>query len=75
MLAATGVLRGLQDTRTPLVVAVAGNLVNVALNYGLVYGLGLGIAGSAVGTDVVGGSSSSAEPARKVTSPTLSRRW
>lgn len=26
MLAGTGVLRGLQDTRTPLVVAVAGNL-------------------------------------------------
>ena len=52
MLAATGVLRGLQDTRTPLVVAVAGNLVNVALNYLLVYGLDLGIAGSALGTDV-----------------------
>src|SRR4051794_18991219 len=51
MLAATGVLRGLQDTRTPLVVAVAGNLVNVALNYFLVYGLDLGIAGSAIGTD------------------------
>jgi putative MATE family efflux protein len=52
MLAATGVLRGLQDTRTPLVVAVAGNLANVALNVGLVYGLGLGIAGSAAGTDL-----------------------
>ena len=52
MLAATGVLRGLQDTRTPLVVALAGNLVNVALNYLLVYGLDLGIAGSALGTDV-----------------------
>jgi MATE family, multidrug efflux pump len=52
MLAATGVLRGLQDTRTPLVVAVAGNLANVALNVVLVYGLGLGIAGSAVGTDL-----------------------
>ena len=32
MLAATGVLRGLQDTRTPLVVAVAGNLANIGLN-------------------------------------------
>jgi MATE family, multidrug efflux pump len=52
MLAATGVLRGLQDTRTPLVVAVVGNVVNVALNYLLVYGLDLGIAGSALGTDV-----------------------
>ena len=52
MLAATGVLRGLQDTRTPLVVAVSGNLANVALNYLLVYGLDLGIAGSALGTDL-----------------------
>jgi putative MATE family efflux protein len=54
MLAATGVLRGLQDTRTPLVVAVVGNVVNVALNLLLVYGLGplprLGIAGSALGS-------------------------
>lgn len=55
MLAATGVLRGLQDTRTPLVVAVAGNLVNIVLNYVLVYGAGpvpaLGIAGAALGSD------------------------
>ncbi|HWM74209.1 MAG TPA: MATE family efflux transporter, partial [Nocardioides sp.] len=50
MLAATGVLRGLQDTRTPLVVAVVGNLANIVLNVGLVYGAGLGIAGSAIGT-------------------------
>ncbi len=54
MLAATGVLRGLQDTRTPLLVAVAGNLANIALNLLLVYGVGswpgLGIAGSATGT-------------------------
>ncbi|HEU5036139.1 MAG TPA: MATE family efflux transporter [Nocardioides sp.] len=50
MLAATGVLRGLQDTRTPLVVAVAGNALNVALNLVLVYPAGLGIAGSALGS-------------------------
>ncbi len=50
MLAATGVLRGLQDTRTPLVVAVAGNLANIVLNIVLVYGADLGIAGSAIGT-------------------------
>ncbi|MEU3705976.1 MATE family efflux transporter [Streptomyces anulatus] len=50
VLAATGVLRGLQDTRTPLYVAVGGFTVNAALNVTLVYGAGLGIAGSAWGT-------------------------
>ena len=50
VLGATGVLRGLQDTRTPLVVAVAGFGANIVLNLVLVYGAGLGIAGSALGT-------------------------
>ncbi|NEE08591.1 MATE family efflux transporter [Streptomyces sp. SID7499] len=50
VLAATGVLRGLQDTKTPLYVAIAGFVANGALNAGLVYGAGLGIAGSAWGT-------------------------
>ena len=50
MLAATGVLRGLQDTRTPLLVAVVGNGLNIVLNVVLVYGLDLGIAGSAIGS-------------------------
>lgn len=49
-LASTGVLRGLQDTRTPLVVYASGAVVNVALNLLLVYGAGMGIAGSALGT-------------------------
>lgn len=52
MLASTGILRGLQDTRTPLAVAVIGNLANIALNLALVYGLDLGITGSALGTVV-----------------------
>ncbi|GAA1506488.1 MATE family efflux transporter [Nocardioides humi] len=54
ILAGTGVLRGLQDTRTPLVVAVAGNIANLVLNIALVYGAGpvprLEIAGSALGS-------------------------
>ena len=49
-LAATGALRGLQDTRTPLVAAVAGFGANLALNLWFVLGLGWGIAGSARGT-------------------------
>ncbi|MFJ2023641.1 MATE family efflux transporter [Streptomyces sp. NPDC087897] len=50
VLAATGVLRGLQDTRTPLYVAIGGFTANAILNVTLVYGAGLGIAGSAWGT-------------------------
>ncbi|MDR3069415.1 MAG: MATE family efflux transporter [Propionibacteriaceae bacterium] len=50
MLAATGVLRGLQNTRIPMYVAVAMNLANIAANFYFVYGLHLGIAGAAVGT-------------------------
>lgn len=50
VMAATGVLRGLQNTRTPLYVAIGGFAANGALNAALVYGAGLGIAGSAWGT-------------------------
>lgn len=52
ILAATGVLRGLQDTRTPLKVAITVNLTNIGLNLLLVHGVGLGIAGAAIGTVV-----------------------
>src|SRR4051812_8339784 len=49
-LAGTGYLRGLQDTRTPLVIALAANALNLTLEVVLVYGIHLGIAGSAWGT-------------------------
>jgi putative MATE family efflux protein len=45
-----GYLRGVQDTRTPLAVAVAANLLNLVVELVLVYGLDLGVAGSAWGT-------------------------
>lgn len=48
--AASGLLRGLQDTRTPLAVASIGFTVNALLNWWFIYGLGFGIAGSAWGT-------------------------
>lgn len=49
-LAGTGVLRGLQDTRTPLLVAATGAVVNVVANVVLVLVLEWGIAGAAAGT-------------------------
>ena len=52
VLASTGVLRGLQDIRTTLVVAAGGAAANVVLNFVLVYPVGRGIAGSATGTVV-----------------------
>ena len=53
VLACTGVLRGLQRMMPPLAVAAAGAVLNVGLNLLLVYGLDMGIAGSALGTVVV----------------------
>jgi len=53
VLASTGVLRGLADVRTPLVVAVAGAAVNAVLDVVLVIGLDAGLAGSAASTALV----------------------
>lgn len=50
MLAATGALRGVLDLRTPLVAAVAANLLNIVLNVLLVYGLDWSVRGAAAGT-------------------------
>ncbi len=49
-LAGTGYLRGTQNTATPFVIAVVANVVNLVLEIVFVYGLHLGIAGSAWGT-------------------------
>lgn len=47
-----GTLRGLQDTRTPLIVTSAGAAANVGLNALLMYGFGMGVAGSGLGTSI-----------------------
>ena len=48
--AATGLLRGLQNTMTPLWIAGLGFGANALLNVLFIYGFGWGIAGSAAGT-------------------------
>ena len=50
VLAGTGLMRGLQNTRTPLVIVGVGFAANAVLNAVFIYGLGWGIAGSALGT-------------------------
>lgn len=50
VIAATGLFRGLQDTRTPLVIAVVGFAANAGLNALFLYGFSWGIGGSALGT-------------------------
>ena len=50
VIAATGMLRGLQDTQTPLYIALAGFGANAVLNAVLIYGFDLGLVGSAWGT-------------------------
>ncbi|QOR47718.1 MATE family efflux transporter [Trueperella pecoris] len=50
VLAATGTLRGFADTRTPLIAATAGALVNMPLNIALIYAANMGVAGAGLGT-------------------------
>jgi putative MATE family efflux protein len=45
-----GYLRGVADLRTPLVIVIAANVVNLVLEVLFVYGFGWGIEGSAWGT-------------------------
>src|SRR5262249_20397625 len=52
-LAGQGVLRGVEDMRTPLVIVLTANVVNLGLEVVAVYALDLGIAGSAWSTVVV----------------------
>ena len=51
-MAAVGYLRGIQDARTPLVVAVATSVVNVVLQLVLIHGFDQGIGASALSTVV-----------------------
>ena len=48
--AAQGYLRGVSDLRTPLIILLVANSVNVVLDIVFIYGFGWGLAGSAAGT-------------------------
>ncbi len=52
MMAGHGAFRGFQDTRTPMVVTIGFNLVNLALDPLLIFGLGWGLTGAAIATAV-----------------------
>ncbi len=52
VLAATGALRGLLDMRTPLYVVAAGALVNVGLNFLLIFALNLQILGAGIALSI-----------------------
>jgi MATE family, multidrug efflux pump len=52
VLGGQGYFRGISDLRTPLVIEVAANALNVVLVVLFVYGFGWGIAGSAAGTAI-----------------------
>jgi putative MATE family efflux protein len=55
VLAGTGYLRGLQDTRTPLVVAVSTAVLNLVLEVWWIFGLDYGIGASALSTLIAEG--------------------
>ncbi len=73
-LAGQGFLRGVSDLRTPLVIVVAANAANVALNLLFIYGFGWGLAGSAWATVVAQLGMGAAFVAALLRAPADSRR-
>lgn len=49
---ANGAFRGFQDTRTPLLVGIIANFINITLYPTLIFGFGMGITGAGIATAV-----------------------
>ena len=45
-------LRAVQDTKTPMLISVAANILNIIMNYILIYPMGLGVAGAAISSAI-----------------------
>jgi putative MATE family efflux protein len=73
-LAGQGFLRGVSDLRTPLVIVVVANAVNVVLNVVFIYGLDWGLAGSAWATVVAQAGMGAAFVRSLLAAPADSRR-
>ena len=52
VMAGQGAFRGLQDTRTPFLVALIANLINLVLDPLLIYGAGFGVPGAAAASAI-----------------------
>jgi putative MATE family efflux protein len=73
-LAGQGYLRGVSDLRTPLVIVVVANAVNVVLNVVFIYGLDWGLSGSAAATVVAQAGMGAAFVRALLAAPADSRR-
>jgi putative MATE family efflux protein len=73
-LAGQGYLRGISDLRTPLVIVVVANLVNVVLEVIFVYVFGWGLAGSAWGTVIAQAGMGTAFAIELLRAPAATRR-
>ena len=73
-LAGQGYLRGVSDLRTPLVIVVVANAVNVVLNVVFIYGFDWGLSGSAAATVVAQAGMGAAFVRALLSAPADSRR-
>ena len=73
-LAGQGFLRGVSDLRTPLIIVVVANAVNVVLNVVFIYGFGWGLSGSAAATVVAQAGMGAAFVRALLAAPADSRR-